>query len=335
VNAMPDIDLDVIHEETWNYLKELYGIVHSHAEKFKRQVVQISNGTCRVEIHPIQLRLGCYQTPLSTQLANVSLSRGITIGDLKEDLRKRYLVDTHSEVRLLRRGTNGGFKVVPLPDETLLEDSLFQDNDEIFIEERKSGSPWLSEKQQVTSSSSSTIKSPNYTPASPTPTKALAVRVDDKGSYSPGGSTSKAGGTSPVMSAGNGISLHHRSASPSSNNTLSPINTSTSSYQRSRHVPGVCGLSNLGNTCFMNSAIQCMSNVHSLTTYFLSEQWKQDLNVQNPLGMKGEIAVSYAKLIKQMWSGQNSCETPRDFKLAVGHLHHNFVASVSMTLKNY
>ena len=33
---------------------------------------------------------------------------------------------------------------------------------------------------------------------------------------------------------------------------------------------GVCGLSNLGNTCFMNSALQCMSNTEPLTSYFLS-----------------------------------------------------------------
>lgn len=32
---------------------------------------------------------------------------------------------------------------------------------------------------------------------------------------------------------------------------------------------GVCGLQNLGNTCFMNSSLQCLSNTAALTDYIL------------------------------------------------------------------
>uniref|UniRef100_A0AAX7VZS2 Ubiquitin carboxyl-terminal hydrolase n=1 Tax=Astatotilapia calliptera TaxID=8154 RepID=A0AAX7VZS2_ASTCA len=99
---------------------------------------------------------------------------------------------------------------------------------------------------------------------------------------------------------------------------------SSYNYRESQSQPGLCGLSNLGNTCFMNSALQCLSNASPLTEYFLTDQYEAEINRENPLGMRGEIAEAYADLVKQMWLSRSSYVAPRTFKTQVGRFAPQF-----------
>ncbi|KAJ8660699.1 hypothetical protein O0I10_003747 [Lichtheimia ornata] len=87
---------------------------------------------------------------------------------------------------------------------------------------------------------------------------------------------------------------------------------------------GVCGLTNLGNTCYMNSALQCLSNTPQLSKYFLAGKYKEELNRDNPLGMKGHVAEAYGKLIETLWSGKSSSTAPREFKHTISDFNHSF-----------
>ena len=100
-------------------------------------------------------------------------------------------------------------------------------------------------------------------------------------------------------------------------------------FEREGKVPGVIGIRNHGNTCFINAILQCLSYTDLLAEYFVLDGYKSDLrrkrriassitnfsNKQN--GGRGEVTEQLALLLKSLWSLQYDPEISVRFKSLV------------------
>lgn len=86
--------------------------------------------------------------------------------------------------------------------------------------------------------------------------------------------------------------------------------------------PGRIGLENIGQTCYMNSTLQCLSNIKKLTEYFTNPSTYQQLkSKKNSM----PISCAYADVLQNLWCNNNiSVYSPIEFKKVLGEKNSNF-----------
>ncbi|KAI5943247.1 ubiquitin carboxyl-terminal hydrolase 2 isoform X4 [Manis javanica] len=92
----------------------------------------------------------------------------------------------------------------------------------------------------------------------------------------------------------------------------------------SKSAQGLAGLRNLGNTCFMNAILQCLSNTRELRDYCLQRLYTRDLSHSS----KAHTALmeEFAKLLQTIWtSSPNDVVSPSEFKTQIQRYAPRFV----------
>ena len=81
---------------------------------------------------------------------------------------------------------------------------------------------------------------------------------------------------------------------------------------------GLCGIDNLGNTCYVNSIIQCLSHTNWFREYLLIDTYKETVNSDK---IQFILINEFNKLLRGLWY-ENAVVTPKSF------LHYLQILSV-------
>ncbi|XP_059659946.1 ubiquitin carboxyl-terminal hydrolase 5 isoform X1 [Cornus florida] len=290
-------DYILLPQEVWNQLYAWYG----GGPTLARKVINsgLSQTELAVEVYPLRLQL--HLMPKGDHSA-IRISKKETIGELHR--RACEIFDLNSEqVCIWDYFSHRKHASLYEMDKTLDDANIQMDQDILVEVDNVNTGGCLSSVQENGSAEK----------------ESTSVLVEpSKSSFSIAGGFSASKGLSRNCNSESSQLQNLNSAARESDNThgISGINTRGSSG-------GLTGLLNLGNTCFMNSAIQCLVHTPEFARYF-REDYHQEINWQNPLGMVGELALAFGELLRKLWAPGRTPVAPRPFKAKLARFAPQF-----------
>jgi len=330
-----DIDYVLMPEEAWKILVREFGLTHGQAP-IARKVVEHGMFVkhCKVEVYKNDFLLA--ENSNLGKTYKKKFSKADTLDNVAAVMRKQFGYDANAPVRLWVKFTSNTFDQLAQMEQTVQDAGLFT-GQLIVVEKQNEDGSWPRDENKgsvrnsasgATSTPSSTVDNlnnnnnnlKNNTKAATNTPSSTSWTIDannHENSNSTINSNQEMRQPSSTVGSTSGNSWSGGGATASTS-------SGTQGVGADKTQPGLCGLSNLGNTCFMNSIIQGLSNTPPIMEYFACDNYQDDINEDNPLGMKGEIARTFGEVIKSMWSGKYSYVMPRNFKGAVGRFAPQF-----------
>jgi ubiquitin carboxyl-terminal hydrolase 4/11/15 len=300
-DAVENNDYRYVNEAMWNQLLEWYGGGPPVTAE------------CVFDEHSKVVRVAVRRIPFIARYQDsdivMTVHKYVKISVLKAQIMEKFNIPKDTPTRLIDFWQNRATGC--LQDDELVSRYNIIDDQVIVLDTKNDAGEWKLNymRSLVVSSttSSSTIPS-NASMSHPSPTfpsPTINSYVPSAGFYSSTGSPTRySAGFSSGYSTGSSIG-----------------------YSRSHGPwigPGICGLVNLGNTCFFNSAVQCLLHTVPLVRHFLTPSWTSEINSHNRLGTQGVLVTSFTNLVTEFYRGTTSVVDPGDLKYQIGRFAEQF-----------